>query len=70
MLVADKPCLAHTTQDLFIEGGGHGDLGKRGLLATAATLALLSELTVGRHVDIFPTVDASHRGHHVVRTLR
>jgi hypothetical protein len=43
VLVADKLCLAHTTQNLFIEGGGHGDLGKRGLLAAAATLALLSE---------------------------
>jgi hypothetical protein len=43
LFIADELRLTYTTEDLFIEGGGHGDLSKRGLHATAATLALLSE---------------------------
>ena len=43
MLVADKLCLAHTSQDLFIERGRHGNLRKGGLLATAAAFALFGK---------------------------
>jgi hypothetical protein len=43
LFVADELRLTYTPEDLFIEGGGHGDLRKSGLLAAAATLALLSE---------------------------
>ena len=41
LLVADELGLAHSAQDLFVEGGRYGDLRKGGLLATTAALALL-----------------------------
>ena len=43
LLVADELGLAHSAQDLFVEGGRDGDLGKGGLLATSAALALFSK---------------------------
>ena len=45
LFVADEFCLADASQDLFVEGGRHGDLRKGSLLAAAAALALLRKGT-------------------------
>ena len=43
LFVTDELRFAHTTEDLFIEGGGHGDLRKGGLLAAATAFALFGK---------------------------
>ena len=43
LFIADELRLTYTTENLFIEGGGHGDLRKGGLLATATAFTLLGK---------------------------
>ena len=43
MFVADELRFVHTSQDLFIEGGRHGDLRKGGLLTAATAFTLLGK---------------------------
>jgi hypothetical protein len=43
LFVTDELCLPHTSEDLFIEGGRHGDLRKGGLLTAATAFALFGK---------------------------